>query len=132
MIQLRYSNTVDIDSIRFADGYEETCYLNTELDRPEYPIVIEGDENGDLENIPTFRKWEKVYSFSFVAFEFLVDAISKLPIYDNVTLTANGVIYNMKDINIDVEWQEGTIYALVTVQFTDKYLINRITNENMS
>ncbi len=58
-LKIEYWNSVDYGYVLYQDGFKNRIYLDVELERPDYNVTIESDVNGDNQEIPKFRKWEK-------------------------------------------------------------------------
>lgn len=102
----------------YYDGtnYKNVLYLPTTVGKPTYQFEEEGEErNGYFFAEKQISR--KQYVFSFLAPEYLCDALRFLRMHDFVTVTENGITYEINQIETDVEWQTQGNLASVTVRF---------------
>ncbi len=140
-LKIEYSNTKDFAGrVLYQNGFVNRIYLNTDVKRPTFPITEDGVENGNKDFIATFQKWEKRYSFTDHMAEYLVDAISLLPLHDSVWVTfKNGESNKIIDILVEVDWDdigeteksEGC-FATVIVSFAVESIKKTSCDENMT
>ena len=140
-LKIEYTNTYDfLERILYQKGFRQILYLDADVKKPEYPIEEEGVENGEKEFNPTFLKWQKRYQFEVYAPEFLVDALTTLPLHDNVWITFQNDESNLiTDIDVDVDWEDlgetektHGCFAKVTVSFAVDYILVTACGENMT
>ena len=116
------------DYIPYSDGYENFVWLNTAVGRPEYEIEKEGDERDGYFFMEKGIS-RKSYRMTFFAPEYLCDALRLVPVSDVVKIwdTSRGasVVYDVDDVDMEVEWLEQGNYASVTITFhTDTVVKN--------
>lgn len=106
-------------------SYRNAVYIETELAKPEYVIdeVIE-DRNG----FKFFEKQlvKKTYRFSFLAPEFLCDALSLVPLHDFINILHDGKVFRVYDILFTPEWLEDGFYAKVEVEFSTDAIFKKL------
>jgi len=134
-LKITYKNTKDIGGeILYQNGFENVIYLDAYLKKPLYPIVEDGEENDDADFVPTFTKWEKTYSFEVWVSEYMVDALTAIPLHDYIWIdTQEGEGSQVYNTAVDVEWEDlgdteqtNGCFAKVTVTFTTSSL--KVTN----
>lgn len=109
--------TFDGGSIYYnGTTYKNKLYLPTTVGKPTYQFEEEGEErNGYFFAEKQISR--KQYVFNFLAPEYLCDALRFLRMHDFVTVTENGITYEINQIETDVEWQTQGNLASVTVRF---------------
>lgn len=120
-----YWNDTDLGEVLYQFGYHNKIYLNVEIEKPEYNITIEAEQNGDNVEITKFRKWEKVRKFEIFMQEDLVDAFSFMAIHDNIEVTLRtGEVLTVQKHTMKVEpnWEELGCLAKVNVSFVVDYV----------
>jgi len=149
LLKIEYSNTHDlIDKVAgdisgrvlYQNGYSNSVYLDVDVKEPKYPILEDGKDNGDKEFIPTFLKWEKRYVFTDYLPEFLVDALTLIPIHNSIWITLkNGESNKVKDVITDVDWEDigeteksSGCFAKVTFSFAVDSIILTTCGDDMT
>ena len=59
IIKIEYWNTCDFADILYQTNWKQRLYIDTEISRPEYPIEIETNKDGEGNDIPEFQRWQK-------------------------------------------------------------------------
>lgn len=99
-----------------SDNFKNTLYLPTTVGKPTYQFEEEGEErNGYFFAEKQISK--KQYAFQFLAPEYLCDALRFLRMHENIQVTENGIVYQINQIETNVEWQEQGNLASVTATF---------------
>ncbi len=131
-LKIEYWNTTDLGDVLYQTGYKNRLYLDVEVERPDYNTTIESDLNGDNQELPRFKKWEKVYKFRAWMQEDLLDAFTFMQLHDSIeiTLQTGDTIY-VDQLRVEYEWEEAGCLADVTVSFTEDYVVAGNCNENM-
>jgi hypothetical protein len=113
MIHLKYRNNKRIGDLYFPSNFYFECYIDTTIERPQYTINEDAreDQAGDIHRL--FQRWEKRQTFRFMGVESLCDAISTLPLMDEVFVNNERVF----DVNIDVRWEED-MECLANIEVT--------------
>lgn len=119
MIKIEYWNTYNIIDVAYeTTGYKNRFWLDVDVKKPEYAVEQEAYENGNGESIPTFIKWSKKYQFEIYCLEPLVDAITTIPLHDNVYVQlANGYEGKVKEFTVNPTWTEIDNVCKCTVSF---------------
>lgn len=96
--------------------FHNILYLCTDIARPDYTYEEESVErDGYTFAIKQISK--KVYHFSFLASEYLLDAMRFIRMADNVKITKEGKTYDVISFLITPEWQPNGNIAGVTAEF---------------
>ena len=70
-----YRNKYDMGGILYQTGYRQYFFVDTELSTPAYEIEEDGEQDGDNNFLPTFRKTQKIYNLKFAANAHILDAM---------------------------------------------------------
>ena len=106
-------------------GFVHTVYIDSMVGKPKYELEEEGtDRDGYFFVEKQISK--KIHKFSFVAPEYLCDALRVVPMADNIRITFNGGTYDCDRIVIDVDWEEQGDLAAVEVEFTTGTVVKKI------
>lgn len=116
MIILEISNTCDLGVVLYQFGFKQRLILDAIITQPDYDSKEEGVENGNRYFNKTFQQLKKRYRMDFIATEYIIDALTLLPLHDYVTLHDGSDAYEIADIVVEYEW-EG-VYAVCTLGFT--------------
>jgi len=140
-LSVEYYNSSDIDSIDYTNGdyaqFSNKLLVNTKLNKAEYEFEEEGTEDGDGEFLPTFMKRTKKQRFVFYAPEYILDAITLIPMHSTVTVTTNlGGSYleifsvaRNKFFVTDIGWTDTKGFARVTCEFwTTRVVVTHSAN----
>ena len=144
-VKIAYDNSTDFpERVLYQEiggqSYSNILYLDVDIKAPEYPVTEDGNENGDKQFIPSFIKWEKRYSFTSYFPEYLVDAITALPLHNDIYLTfKNGDVYKIKDISVEVDWQDlgdvdsvSDCFASLTMTFAIDSIVVTSCDDDMT
>jgi hypothetical protein len=102
MVHLKYRNDTIIGDLYFPTGFFFECYLDTIPERPTYPINEDAREDQEADQHIIFQRYEKRGNIKTYGVESLADALSLLPIMDEVYID-NTRVY---DIVTDIVWLE--------------------------
>lgn len=105
--------------------YRNILLLQTELGMPDYRFDEEGEER-DGYFFPEKQLSEKTYRFSFVAPEYVCDAMRLIRLSDHKRITDKfGRVYNCDTFEMSVEWQTGYL-AAVTCEFETATVVKKL------
>lgn len=111
--------------------YHNVVYLNSKIGKPEYKFVEEG-ETRDGYFFPEKQLSEKVYKFTFIAPEYLCDAMRFIRMADNVLITDEvGREYDCDTFLMSVKWQTQGDLASVEVEFETATIAKKIGHSQM-
>jgi hypothetical protein len=132
MIRILAWNDKDLDSVRFADGFKNEIYIDSDFSLPAYEIENEGFEDGDKNEILEFQKWKKKQQIKLIAYEDVADFISMLPLFDNVQIGYhNENLITIKDIEIETDIID-LVYLEISIKFTKETIVKRVSDSNMT
>lgn len=120
-IKLEWWDTCDIGGIYYQDGFKNTVFLDTDIGRPDYNVLIEEQENGEGVPIMDYGRVQKIPQIQCYVPEYLADALSLLPLHSNVRMTYTNGLYAglVRNVSVNVEWdsENNDCMALVTISF---------------
>lgn len=113
MIHLRYRNGKSIDGILFRQDLWCECYIDSIIERPEYPVQNETreDQSGDEHRL--FQRWNKQRMIRTKGVESMCDALSLLPLMDEVYVNEVRVY----DVITNIIWDDE-IGCLADIEIT--------------
>jgi hypothetical protein len=125
---LEYSNSYNFElkggMVDFSDNFKFRCYLNTQVGRPEYDFEEEATERMGYSFIES-QVSKKIYKFTFLAPEYLCDALRIVRLCDNKQITSKLQTYDLTTFNMEPEWEEQGDLASVKCEFeTDTVIAN--------
>lgn len=110
--------------IDFSNNFMFKCYLNTQIGKPEYVFEEEVTDRLGYSFIET-QISKKVYKFTFLAPEYLCDALRIVRLCSYKRITSKGQTYDVSNFSITPEWQEQGDLAAVECEFeTDTVIAN--------
>ena len=106
-LKFEYWNTCDLGNIYYQGGQHFIFYLDADVGEPIHEEVEEGQENGDGDFIPTYRRQMKRYRIrTGLIPDYLIDAIQRMKLHDNIELTfKSGEIEQIYNVDCEAEWQ---------------------------
>lgn len=109
-----------------GNTYKNFLYICAQIGMPEYEYTEEGEER-DGHFFPLKQISEKVYKFTFVAPEYMCDALRLVPLADEVVITdAFGVRYECENILVTPSWLEQGNLARVDVEIHTDTICKKI------
>ena len=123
----------DVEDLIFDEGaivyqspaFKNVVYLCTEIGKPEY-VFEEDGEKRDGYFFPEKQVSEKTYKFTFLAPEYLCDAMRIIRMSDIVNVTAEGRTYDCDTFLITPKWQTQGDIASVETEFECATVIKKI------
>ena len=110
--------------IDFSDNFIFHCYVRSQVGKPDYEFEEEATERMGYAFIES-QVSKKVYKFTFVAPEYLCDALRIVRLCDTKLIHSKQQMYELTTFNMDVEWQEQGDLASVECEFeTDTVIAN--------
>lgn len=110
-----------------GETFKNIVYLPTQVGKPEYDFSEEGEKR-DGYFFPEKQISEKIYKFSFVAPEYLCDAMRIIRMSDHIKITSRGETYHADSFLITPKWQEQGDLAVVEAEFETDTVIKKIFN----
>ena len=117
MIHLKYRGTGITDNIYWKEGFYARCYINSVIEKPEYPILEERREDGEGDQHRVFQRWDKRHTIRFFGIESMADAMSMLPLMEEVEVNGTRVF----DVEVDITWdEERECLAEIVITFSHR------------
>lgn len=125
---IEYSNSYNFvmrnGVVDFSDDFKFKVYLPTQVGRPEYDFEEEATERMGYTFIES-QVSKKVYKFTFVAPEYLCDALRLVRLCDNKQITSKSQTYDVVTFSMTPEWEDQGDLASVECEFeTDTIIAN--------
>lgn len=125
---LEYSNSYNFEltggMVDFSDNFKFKCYLNTQVGRPEYDFEEEATDRMGYTFIES-QVSKKIYKFTFVAPEYLCDALRIVRLCENKQITSKLQTYDLTTFSMEPEWEDQGDLAAVECEFeTDTVIAN--------
>lgn len=125
---LEYSNSYNFElkggMVDFSDNFKFKCYLNTQVGRPEYDFEEEATERMGYTFIES-QVSKKIYKFTFLAPEYLCDALRIVRLCNNKQITSRLQTYDLTTFSMEPEWEDQGDLASVECEFeTDTVIAN--------
>lgn len=128
-LELEYSNSYNFElkngMIDFSDSFKFKCYLPTQIGKPEYDFEEEATERMGYTFIES-QVSKKLYKFTFLAPEYLCDALRIVRLCNDKQITSKGQIYDLTTFNMKPEWEEQGDLAAVECEFETDTVISNI------
>lgn len=102
--------------ISYAEGYKNFVYVQSAIGKPEYPFEEEAT-NRDGYTFVERQVSEKTFAFSFLAPEYLCDALRIVRMHDYIKVESNGDYYDAETFLMTPKWQEQGDLANVDIEF---------------
>lgn len=110
--------------IDFSDNFKFKCYVCAEIGKPEYIFEEEATERMGYTFIES-QISKKVYKFTFLAPEYLCDALRIVRLCENKQIISNGQTYDLTTFSMEPKWEEQGDLAAVDCEFeTDTVVAN--------
>ncbi len=108
-------------AIYFRDDFKPKMWINSFVQKPEYPIISETREDQAGNEHQLFQRWEKRRKIQFKGVESMADAVSVLPLMEKVWLN-NVRIY---DVQPNIMWEdEYDCLANIELSFLTRKIIS--------
>lgn len=125
---IEYSNSYNFELkngiVDFSDNFTFKCYLNTQVGKPEYDFEEEATERMGYTFIES-QVSKKIYKFTFIAPEYLCDALRIIRLCENKQITSKSQVYDLTTFNMEPEWEDQGDLASVECEFeTDTVIAN--------
>lgn len=125
---VEYRSTKDfnlpIGHVDFSNAFKFKCYIASQIGKPEYSFEEEATERLGYSFIES-QISKKVYKFTFVAPEYLCDALRLIRLCDNKTIKEGRAFYDLNTFAMEPKWEDQGDLAAVECEFeTDTVIAN--------
>lgn len=125
---LEYYNSYNFELkngiVDFSDNFKFRCYLNTQIGKPEYDFEEEATERMGYTFIES-QVSKKIYKFTFIAPEYLCDALRIVRLCENKQITSKLQTYDLTTFSMEPKWKDQGDLAAVECEFeTDTVIAN--------
>lgn len=106
MVEIKYRGKQGLlGDTYWKEGFFGRCWVDTVIDKPIYPITdeVKQDQEGDSHRV--FQRWIKQYSIRFLGVESMADAMSLLPLMEEVYINNSRVYDTITDIDWDDDYE---------------------------
>lgn len=129
-LKLEYSNTHNFklrdSEIDFSKGFKFVCYLSTQIGKPEYEFEEEATSRLGYKFVES-QVSKKIYKFTFLAPEYLCDALRLVRLCDYKHITSKLQEYDLMSFSMEPKWEEQGDLAAVECEFeTDNVLVTTL------
>lgn len=111
--------------IDYSGAYKSTVYLPTQLGKPDYPFEEDVSKRDGYQFVEK-QISEKTYKFTFLATEYLCDAMRLIRMHDYIEITNKGEVYPVDTFLITPKWQDQGDLAAVQAEFECATVIKKI------
>lgn len=128
-VKLEWYDEINVEyngvKLLYESGFKHIAYVDSMVGKPKYDFDEEGtDRDGYFFAEKQLSK--KTFRFSFVAPEYLCDALRIARLSDNIAVTFNGSTNDCDSFIMEPEWEEQGDLARVDVEFTVGTVIKKI------
>ena len=125
---LEYYNSYNFELkngiVDFSGNFKFRCYLNTQIGKPEYDFEEEATERMGYTFIES-QVSKKIYKFTFVAPEYLCDALRIVRLCESKQITSKLQTYDLTTFSMEPKWEDQGDLAAVECEFeTDTVIAN--------
>lgn len=105
-VSIRYRGTpgMMLGSMYFRSDLWARIWINSWVEKPEYPVLNETRQDGDAEEHIVFQRWEKRKRLRFKGVESMCDAMSLLPLMEEVWIGGERVYRVVVNVTWDDEY----------------------------
>ena len=133
--KITYWDTCDVAGIFYrtlqygSEQYKNILYLDVDIGKPNYEFVEDGEEDAEGNFIAEYKRLEKQYVIQGVFPEYMVDALSLLPLHiggsGNVqVLTSRGYTGAVDKMTVSPNWEGNLgVWALTDIVFNTEFVV---------
>lgn len=111
------------------NDFRYQMYVPATICKPKYEFEEELTKRAGYKFLE-LQTSTKVYAFTFVAPEFICDAMRLIRLSDYIRISHDGEYYNALNFEFDVDWQEQLYWAAVDCQFETDSIIQKLPSFN--
>jgi hypothetical protein len=111
------------------NDFRYQMYVPATICKPKYEFEEELTKRAGYKFLE-LQTSTKVYAFTFVAPEFICDAMRLIRLSDYIRISHDGEYYNALNFEFEVDWQEQLYFAAVDCQFETDSIIQKLPSFN--
>ena len=111
------------------NDFRYQMYVPATICKPKYEFEEELTKRAGYKFLE-LQTSTKVYAFTFVAPEFICDAMRLIRLSDYIRISHDGEYYNALNFEFDVDWREQLYLAAVDCQFETDSIIQKLPSFN--
>lgn len=133
-VQFDYWNNCDIAPIVYRDGFKQTIYLDTFVHASEPEITVDGTNDGQDTQVPTFQKLAVRYRLEDVVPDFVKIALVSMQMHDNIFLTTANEVRagEIENITSTTQIEDNGAFSTVTLVLEQRVLVKESCCGNMA
>lgn len=128
-ILLEYRNSYNFElnegMVDFSDNFKFKLYIPTQIGKPQYDFEEEATERMGYTFIES-QVSKKLYKFTFLAPEYLCDALRIVRLCNEKQITSKKQVYKLSTFTMEPEWEEQGDLAAVECEFETDTVISNI------
>ena len=114
-----------VGHVDFSNRFRFRCYIPPQIGKPEYIFEEEATERLGYSFIES-QVSKKVFKFTFVAPEYLCDALRLIRLCDIKIIKEGSTIFEMSSFTMDPKWEELGDLASVECEFETNTVISSV------
>ena len=120
-IYITYRGEVGVlGDIYWPANFLADAFVSAYIENPTYPILEDVREDENLNQHRVFQRWEKRYQIRFFGVESMADAMSLLPMMDEVYVN----VFRAYNTIVNINWEEDReCLAEIIITFSTKEIV---------
>lgn len=132
-VKLSYWNDENLyyngGEINYSNSFKYTMYVCSTIGKPEYEFEEELTKRAGYKFLES-QTSNKIYKFTFVAPEFICDAMRLIRLSDYIKIEYDGDSYNALSFSYEPKWETQGDLASVEVEFDTDAIIQKLVSFN--
>jgi hypothetical protein len=128
LLKIEYYNSTNFTTsfgiISFDNSFKFVVFIPSTIGRPEYNFEEESTERNGYTYIE-HQVSSKIYKFTFLSSEYLLDAVRLIRMCDNKKITYQSQVYQMYTFSITSKWLDDGYIAQVDASFETDNIISK-------
>jgi hypothetical protein len=123
MLHIKCRSNKILGDLYTPQGVYIEFYIHEIINKPEYPIDVEAEQDQEKDVHRLFERWEKRYTVSMKGIESICDIVSLLPMMDEIYINGNRAY----DVATETTWdEEYDCLANIVITFITKKIIKTL------
>lgn len=132
-VKLSYWNDENLyyngGEINYSNSFKYTMYVCSTIGKPEYEFEEELTKRAGYKFLES-QTSNKIYKFTFIAPEFICDAMRLIRLSDYIKIEYDGDSYNALSFSYEPKWETQGDLASVEVEFDTDAIIQKLVSFN--